>query len=239
MAWARRVGLIAALLALLAASTGCGGSGDDGADATTTPEAGAPVGCNGPPAVWDLRAGGERPAGDMDFTVTDAKARRVPILPEKMAFDPSELGGLESEAQITPLAAYTIYLSDDTIPSEQLSGSGDGLIIPGPGQTIGSITIVPSTEDGFATGDLVVDDVLTYNTSAELAPLGLTVFTDGDTTPMAFTAVKGGVEINYLGEDAICITVDVTVEDGAEMVYRAGGTILAPVVRAGSARFLT
>ena len=111
--------------------------------------------------------------------------------------------------------------------------------VPGPGETIGAITIVPTTTDGLATGDQVVDDVITYDTTTELAPLGLTVFADGDATPMPFTAVKGGLDVVYLGDDAICITVDMTVEDGAELVYRASGTILAPVVRAGASRFLT
>jgi hypothetical protein len=231
------VGAACVLLAL--AMSVLAACGDDEPAASTTTEASVPEACVAPPTTITLQAAGERPAGGEAFEVTDAVARRVAILPGEMAFDPASLSGLENQAAVTPLAMYTLYLADFRLPDDELAGVGFGEIVAPPGKTVGALTLVPPTEAGFAEGDVVTDGELEYEPRTTLTPLGLTVFTDGDTTGQAYTDVTGQAEILQLDDETICIAFDVTYENQDELVYRGKGVVQAPVVRAADAFFFT
>jgi hypothetical protein len=234
----RFAGVACVLLALSSAFlAACGGDDDQAASTTTEPE--TPTQCVGPPTTVTLEAAGERPAGGETFEVTDAVARRVAILPGEMAFDPASLSGLENKAAVTPLAMYTLYLADFRLPDDELAGVGFGEVVPPAGKTVGALTMVPQTEAGFTEGDVVTDGEFDYELRTTLTPLGLTVFTDGDTTGQAYTDVTGQAEILQLDDESICVDFDVTYENQGEQVYRAKGVVQAPVVRAADAFFFT
>ena len=184
----------------------------------------------------DLEAKGDAPAGSTDFEVTDAVARRVAILPGEMAFDPSALSGLESKASVTPLAAYSLYLADFTIPRSKLTAGGLGIVEPGDAKTVATLTLVPANEGGFVEGAVVKDGELGYETRSTMKPLQLVVLTDGG-APMPYTDVAGQAEILQLDEEHLCVDVDVTFSNGGDEVYRAKGTVQAPVVRASDSFF--
>lgn len=231
-----RVLLGAAVGALVLA--GCGGGSGDGAGSTTTTAPKLPAACQGPPATFDLQGGGDRPAGGASFSVTDAVARRVAVLPGEMAFDPAALSGLEKKAAVTPLAAYTLYLGDFDLDTEAIGGVGATPIAPAEGQTLGAVTVVPPTETPLATGDAVAAGKPDYATNQSLATLSAAVVADGAPPKPAAGEVAGTVELLHVGDDALCAAVDVTVSDGGEVVAKVKGTISAPVVRAADAYFL-
>lgn len=223
--------------ALAACGGGGGGGSDAGATTTTAPK--LPAACKQPPVTIDLEAGGTAPAGSSTFEVTDAAARRVAILPGEMAFDPADLSGLEKKAAVSPLALYTLYLADFSLSDAALSGVSPNPVTPGDGQTVGALTLVPTTEAGFTEGQVVTDAELDYETTTTFKALGLTVYADGDTTGQAYTDVAGQATILQLSEDTICVDFDVTLENQGEMVYRAKGAVVAPVVRSADAFFYT
>jgi hypothetical protein len=234
-----RIPLVALGATAVLALGACGGGGDDEAAPSTTTAPPLPEQCVEPPTTVDLQALGEHPAGSETFEVTEAVARRVAILPGEMALDPSALSGLESKAGVTPLALYTIYLADFAVPEDELSGVGLGQITPPAGGTVGALTLVPTTEAGFVAGDVVTDGEFEFEARTTLTPLGLTVFTDGDTTGQAYTDVIGQAEILQLDEETICVEFDVTYENQGELVYRGRGAVLAPIIRASDAFFFT
>jgi len=230
----------AVLLAVVTtALVGCGGGGgsDEAASTTTAPE--LPAACVEAPLQLDLRAGGERPAGSEQFEVADAVVLRTPILPNEMAFDGSGLAGLQSKAEITPLAAYSLFLSDQEIDRGVITGRDLGRITPEAGQTIGVLSMVPVVETGLAQGDVVVDGELGYEAVSSFRPLSLTVFTDGDATGQPYTDVVGQAEVLQLSDDTMCVAFDVTFENQGQLVYAGTGTVAAPVVRSGAAFFFT
>lgn len=231
---------IALLAATALALASCGGSGSgSGGDEAAEPGSTVPEACASPPVTMDLRSGGDAPAGSESFEVTDAVARRVAILPGQMAFDPSALSTLEAEAKVTPLALYSIYLADFDIDRSLIEGVGFGDVPTAAGQTLGVLTLVPTDEGGFATGDVVTDGELGYDLTTSLTPLSLAVYADGQDLGIAYTDVAGQVEILALDEETICVQVDVTLTNEGELVYAASGTVEAPVVRAADAFFYT
>ena len=235
----RAVSLIAALAATVGLAA-CGGGGGS-TSATTTTEAAAPIPaeCKAPPVTVDVEAKGDHPAGAADFEVQDAVARRVAILPGEMAFEPSALSGLESKASVTPLAAYVLHMADFRIARSSLTGSGLATMVPGEGKTVATLSLVPANEQGFIEGAVVQDGELGYESRSSLRPLQLTVFSDGDTTPQAYTDVTGEATILHLDEKSICVAFDVTFSNGGKDVYVGKGTVLAPVVRAADSFFFT
>lgn len=234
-----RILFATALGSALLAACGGGGSSDSSQAPTTTAAPKVPAACKEAPVTVDLRAEGEHPAGSKTFKATDAVARRVAILPGEMAFDPADLSGLEKKAGVTPLALYSVYLADFDIPRADLSGVGFGQITPAKGQTVGVITIVPLDDGGFAEGDTATDGKISYDLTTTLAPVGVTVYADGDTTGQPYTETTGQVKILQLDDKTICIDFDLSLGNAGETVYAAKGTVLAPVVRAADAFFYT
>lgn len=233
--------LLAVLVASLLLAACGGGDGDEDAaeQTTTTAEAALPAECQTPPVTLDLRAEGERPAGSDDFEATEAVALRTPILPGELAFDGSSLAAAQSKAEITPLAAYSIYLSDFEVDQEELTGRGLGLITPPDGGTLGVLSLVPATEAGLAVGDVVTSEELGYETNSTLRQLSLMVMADGEIAGMPYTDVTGQAEVLALTDEQICVNFDVTFENLGELVYAGTGTVAAPVVRSDPAFFFT
>ena len=230
---------MAAAAVCVGALAGCGGGGSSSPDAATTTAPAIPAACKKPPVTIDLEAGGSAPAGSKTFEVTSAAARRVAILPGEMAFDPADLSGLEKKAGVTPLALYTLYLADFRLSKAALSGVSMVPVEPGKDQTLGALTLVPTTEAGFSEGDVVTDAELGYKATTSFKALSLTVFANGDTTGQAYTDVTGQATILQLSDKTICVDFDVTLENQGEVVYRAKGAVLAPVVRSADAFFFT
>lgn len=228
-------------MAVGAVLAGCGGGSAESSDpgSTTTTTAALPAACAGPPLTLDLRAGGDHEAGGEDFEVSRAVALRTPILPGEMAFDGAGLAALQSKAEITPLAVYTLYLSDFAIDEEELTGRGLGYITPPAGKTIGLLSLVPATEAGLAEGDVVLPGELGYDTNTTFAPLTLQVIADGDSQTMAYTDIEGQAKVLVLDDDELCVDFDVTLTNQDEVVYEGKGTVLAPVVRSEPAFFFT
>jgi hypothetical protein len=238
----RRLLFALAVPVLLLAS--CGGGSDDGADTdqaaeTTVAEIELPAACTPAPVTVDARAEGERPAGSEAFEATDVVALRTPILPGEVAFDGSGLAGLQSKAEITPLAAYSVYLADFEVPRDEIAGRALGLVTPPAGGTLAVLSMIPPTEAGLATGDVIVPGELGFESNTTLVPLSFTVYADGDTTGMAFTDVTGQAEVLALTDDQLCVAFEVTFENQGEVVYAGAGTVLAPVVRSDPAFFFT
>lgn len=233
--------LLAVLLAstLLAACGGGGGSEDAAEETTTTTEAALPAECQAPPVTLDLRAEGDRPAGSEAFEATEAVALRTPILPGELAFDGSSLSSAQSKAEITPLAAYSIYLSDFEVDQAELTGRGLGVITPPDGGTLGVLSLVPPTEEGLAVGDVITSEDLGYETNSSLRQLSLMVIADGQAAGMPYTDVTGQAEVLALTDDQICVDFDVTFENQGEVVYAGSGVVAAPVVRSDPAFFFT
>lgn len=239
----RRLALAFALAGSLAttALAGCGGGGgsDEDAAPTTEPAAELPAECVGAPVTVEAVAAGERPAGSEAFEATDVVALRTPILPGEMAFDGSGLSGLQSKAEITPLAAYSVYLADFDVPREEIAGRALGVLAPPAGQTLAVLSLVPPTEAGLATGDVITAGELGYETNTSFTQLALAVYVDGSTTGMAYTDVTGQAEVLHVDDEQLCVAFDVTFENQGELVYAGSGTVLAPVVRSDPAFFFT
>jgi hypothetical protein len=243
LALVRRLPVALLLAGSLATATlaGCGGGGgsDDEAATTTEPEVEVPAECVAAPVTVEAVAAGERPAGSESFEATDVVALRTPILPGEMAFDGSGLSGLQSKAEITPLASYSVYLADFEVPREEIAGRSLGIVTPPAGQTLAVLSLVPPTEAGLATGDVIANGELGYETNSSLSQLSLAVYADGDTTGMASTDVIGQAEVLHVDDEQLCVAFDVTFENQGELVYAGSGTVLAPVVRSDPAFFFT
>lgn len=239
---ARAARIIVGLAACTSVLAACGGGdsgGDSSAKATTTTSAAPklPAACKLAPVTVAMTAGGEHPAGSDTFEATAATARRVPILPGEMTFDPAELSGLEKKAAVTPMAAYTLYLADFDLATDLLEGVSPVPVSPTEGQTLGALTVLPPTEGGLAVGDVITDGEPEYETTSTLKNLSLTVYADGDTTPQAYTDVTGQAEVLAVDDTTLCLDVDVTFENQGEPTYALKGVVAAPVVRAGDAFF--
>lgn len=223
------------VLAVVVAACSDGGGGE----VAEEPVGGAPEACIGPPVSMAI---GDDGAGNRPFAVTDAVARRVAILPGRMAFDPAGLSALQSQAGVTPLALYTLYVADFEIDREPLSEVGLVEVEPTTGQTVAALTIVPTDEAGLVEGSVVTDGDLGYETSAELRPLGLAVLRDEDRLGDQLDEVdevEGQVTVLQLTDDAVCLEVDVTVRAVGQVVAALQGVVQAPVVRASDAFFVT
>jgi hypothetical protein len=144
--------------------------------------------------------------------VTDGVARRVAILPgAKVDFDDTKgRARLERKAGATSLALYSVYLADFEIPRKELKSFSFGDIKPTATGTIATLSIVPSTKKGFATGDVVTRYEIEYDANTTFAPVGLTVRSAANASAaLAYTAVVGQVKIVDLDTKRICIDVDI------------------------------
>ena len=187
-----------------------------------------------------LEAAGDPPVGSERFPVTDAVARRVPIvLDAKTTSNPKVLERQRNAAAETSLALYTLYIADFRIPRRELEGFSFGVIRPTRTGTIGTLTVVPPKKRGLRAGDVVRDQDIQYETTTTLAALGLTVVSRANEELRAHTDVQGRVRLVELDEDSICIDVDVEFTNGGEVVVAARGVVAAPVVRADEDFYFT
>ncbi len=213
----------------------CGGGGGDGAAASTT-AAKAPAGCDAAPFPIQLGVGdGTKPS---TFDVTDPAAQRVAILPGRMAFDASEMAGLSSQAAVSPLGQYTVYVSDEQIDTAQLEGNDEGRVADG-SATVAAVRIVPAAEGGFIEGEVVAPTgELGYETRSEQVPVQAAIVPKGSKDPLELTDdLTGTVTVLQVGEDHLCVDVDLTV--AGPQGGRIDGVVLAPVFRAGNSYFVT
>lgn len=230
----RRVARSLVLGGILLGLAGCGG-GDGGTAATTTAAAG-PAGCKEAPTKVELGVGeGTAPTS---FTVADAAAQRVAILPGAMAFDASEMAGLTSKAAVSPLGQYTVYLSDGEIDTAQLEGDDEGTVADG-SSTVAVVRIDPAAEGGFVEGEVVSPEgELQYEARSDQVPVRAAIVPDGSKGPMELTDdLTGTVTVLEVDDDSICVDIDLTV--AGEQGGRIDGTVEVPVFRAGNAFFVT
>ena len=231
---ARAAAGAAVLAGALLGLAGCGGGGGDAAATTTAPK--APAGCKAAPTSIQLGVGeGTKPTA---FEVADAAAQRVAILPGKMAFDASEMAGLASQAAVSPLGQYTVYLSDGDIDATQLEGDDEGAVADG-SATAAAVRIDPAAEGGFVEGEVVSPEgELQYETRSEQVPVRAAIVPEGSKDPMDLDgAVTGTVTVLQVDDERICLDIDLTIA-GAQG-GRIDGTVQAPVSRAGNAFFVT
>jgi hypothetical protein len=232
---ARGAAGVALLATVLIGLAGCGGGGGDGAAATTTAPK-APKGCKGTP--FDVRLGVGEGTEPKAFEVADAAAQRVSILPGSMAFDASEMAGLTSKAKVSPLGQYTVYLSGDVIDTTQLEGVDAGNVADG-SATVAAVRIAPAAEGGFVEGEVVAPTgELQYETRSKQVPVTAAIVPQGAKGGMELTDdLTGTVTVLEVGEDAICVDVDLTI--AGEQGGRIEGIAQAPVFRAGDSFFVT
>ncbi|RMH84172.1 MAG: hypothetical protein D6683_01995, partial [Actinomyces sp.] len=252
--------VVAVLVALAALAAACGSGSSDAGDAEGTPSSlpadadvddaagngtasadaadSLPEGCSLPPVTLRLEAGGPAAAGGPAVTVSDAVAVRVPILPGADLVHSSR-DELIDAAGSTPLALYSLFLADFPIDRSRLGGFTS--LKPGPGQLLATLSIVPTSPDGFHTGD-VADTAgdFAYETVTTFAETQLVVL--GGDHPGALAAYDdagGEVRILHLDEQVLCVDIDLTYTRDGEMVYAGAGVVAAPVLRANDDFFFT
>jgi hypothetical protein len=229
----RLVRALAACTLTAVALAGCGGgSSETGAGTTAAPK--TPAGCTATP--FDIYLGvGTKPG--TTFNVTDAVAQRVPVLPGKMAFDASEMAGLASQAKVSPLGQYTIYIADHDVPRTELTGLGYGKAAPGTG-TLAAVRILPAGTGGFIEGEVAAPTATPdYELRNEQAPVQAAIGSDTP-TPLEFTdQVRGTVTVLQVTDKTICVDIAVTLLGGGG--GRIDGIVSAPVVRSGNSFFVT
>lgn len=159
---------------------------------------------------------------DGAFTVDTAYATPQPIVPDP---DQGGEGGNEQTqeefietveesrrlAAETDLLLYAIWLADFPFEESDNAFLGGPDPQPGSGGTALSLSIVPTTEAGFVTGDVIsASDTLTYETFTTFDPMLSFMVTDLE--PEAFMLYSGEpagtAEILYLDEDWICVSWD-------------------------------
>ena len=237
---------VAAALVVMAAGCGSDSKDDSGAKESGP---GVPEACKQAPVTVEMFPVGESAEEPSSFEVRRAVALRTPILPQAIAGDGSGLAALQSKAEITPLARYSLYLSDFVIDTDDLTGKDLGVITPPEGSTLGVVTLVPATEGGLSSGDVVVPGDLGYEPWHELQPLGLQVLpastatpTESDTEPAAEveteTETEGRAELLVLNDKQLCVDFDITVRGDGEIMYSAKGTVMAPLLRSAPAYFI-
>lgn len=207
----------------------------------------APKRCPQPPVTVRIQPGpvgttATTAGGAAEFRVTDAVARRVPIVPVTAggtARDATELRRLERKAARTRLALYSLYLADFPVPRESLSGFGFGDVTPPTGKTVATLTVVPTRKQGFRPGDVVGAGSLGYDTTTTFAPVSLIVTTSAPRASTSYDAVSGQVTIRELTAKAICLDMAVTFTRNGTPVSSATGVVRAPVVKADPRFFFT
>ncbi len=204
---------------------------------TTLPEV-LPPACDTPPVTLRLEAGGPASAGGPAVTVTDAIAVRVPILPGASAAD-TPIEELIERAAETELALYSVFLADFPIDRSRLGGFTS--MKPGPGQTLATLSIVPTSPSGFTAGDVVDSEGdFAFDTITTLAEMQLIVLSGEHPDALAgYDGAEGRIEILYLSDTTLCLDVDVEFSRAGEMVYAARGTFAVPVMEALEGFFFT
>jgi hypothetical protein len=183
-----------------------------------------------------LESAADPATGGDEFEVTDAVARRVPILTgrDEPGQTPKELERLEKQAAKTRLAMYQVFVADFRIPRRDLRGELSGAfpeIDPEPGETTATISLVPVRSRGFERGDVVrPGDELRYEVVTTFATVGLGVFTAESDNGIG--VLTGRAKILGIDDDRICFEVDLEVTDDGTVVAAAEGVVTAPVVRA-------
>lgn len=197
--------------------------------------------CPSPPLEVTILPGPVGTTGPTPFTVTDAVARRVPIVPRRASTTagPDELRVLQERAAKTDLALFTVYLADFAVPRKELRGFGFGEVIAPEGRTVAAVTIVPTEKDGFAAGDVAEVAPFEYDATTTFAPMSVVVNSSGERSLYAYDGVEGNVRIRRLTDKVICLAIDVSFTRGGETVASAKGAVKAPVVRSSPTFFYT
>lgn len=198
--------------------------------------------CRKPPVDVTILPGPVDADGPTELTVTDAVARRVPIVPDRdtdAVGDPDALEKLRDEAARTDLALFTMYLADFRVPRKELAGFGFGAVSAPDAKTVAAVTIVPTETRGFRAGDRAEIAPFEYDATTTFAPLGLVVNHSGTPSTYAYDGVEGGVKIRKLTDKAICLDIDLAFTRDEETVASAVGAVKAPIVRAPRSFFYT
>lgn len=228
---ARRRRLQLLILAVVAALVigACGGDDDSSSDADAaddggeTPEESAssvPAECEiEPPFTLEITGGDALPQVDADgFDVTSVIASQQPIVPDPDGeLTPDEI---REQGATTPLVSYAVYLADFEMTAEDVGFLGP---TPPDDGTLFFVAVVPPTEDGLRTGDVVEQGTPEFESVTTFGSLGVqyqtgtvddapTLALDGDGT--------GTAEVLYLDDDRICLDVEI---DGTMFGGETGG----------------
>lgn len=224
--------VVASVAAIAMAGVACGG-GESSSSAPTTEGSQLPEACAEVPFTMQLQAFTPPPTGSAELEITDAVARRVPILPNAdTASDAAQIQAQADEAAATDFALYNIYVADFPIDRSPIEGYGFGEVEPEPGGTLGVISIIPPTTEPLAAGDVITDGELAYETVTTFAPVSLTVESTEHPLGDGYSDVAGQVEILHLDDEQLCVAVDLELTNAGEPVVTGKGTFVAPIVRA-------
>ncbi len=147
------------------------------------------------------------PIGSLD--VVSGYAKPIPIVPNgDGSLDDLGIAEMNDLGAETDLLLYTIYLSDFEIDPSSISNFSGPSPDEGTGDTTIGFTVVPTSEHGIATGDVITaEDELAYDPITTFAPMG--VFFESDAAPDGFFSTSapndGTVEVLHLSEDYLCL----------------------------------
>lgn len=183
-------GAVAAAALALVATGGCSDdSGGQGAGGDL------PAACDTEtPLTIEVEGGEHLPGIDgPQFVATSIASSVQPILPDPDA-DPGDvdLDAVKREAAETDLVAYTVHLADFDLGPDDLAMFG---VTPPADGTLLSLTVVPPTEAGLATGDVVEGGRPEFESTTTFATLGM-FYDSGLNDP------DDGVFLGTEGEDA-------------------------------------
>ncbi|MEP1124785.1 MAG: hypothetical protein ABJH68_12945 [Ilumatobacter sp.] len=170
-----------------------------------TAGAGLPAECVAPPVTVVAQRIGSSPLGSDAFTVVDAVAVPIPIVPNPDgAVDATERATL---AAATDLLGYSLVFGDSEI-------EGDGAVFfqfdPTTPDTLrGLVSIYPPTGVPFAAGDVVTyGEVQGLSIPLPTVGMDLSAF-DADTNTY-LNDPTGQVTVLGVNDDALCLDVDLT-----------------------------
>jgi len=200
------LGLAAAPMVLFAA---CGDdSKSGGASATEAPAASLPAQCTPAPFTVTAIRDGEQAAGAEQFTVTDALAIQIPLVPNKSG----QLSAEEVMAQqdTTDLLGYALMFADEPIDPASVSLFG-GWDPVGAGKVRGNVGIYPNSPTPFAVGDVITPGAIDgLDLTTTLNRIGLDLKSEPGQINAYTGDPQGSVTILGLTADAICLDVDLT-----------------------------
>ena len=208
---------------------------------TGTPAGAASSACPKPPLEVTILPGPVGTTGPTELAVTDAVARRVPIVPhtDTTKTDRTTLDRLEAKAATTDLALFTMYLADFDVPRRDLRGYGFGEVSAPEGKTVAAVTVVPTERAGFRAGDVAEVAPFEYDATTTFSPVSLVVNSSGMLSTYAYDGVEGAVKIRKLTKRSICLDMDVVFTRRGEPVASVVGAVKAKVVKADPTFFYT
>jgi hypothetical protein len=147
------------------------------------------------------------------------------------------MSGLTSQAEVSPLGQYTVFVSDGEIDTAPLESNREGVVADG-SATVAAVRVVPAAEGGFVEGEVVAPTVeLGYETRSHQVPVKAAIVPKDSNEDLELTDdVTGTVTVLEVDEDSICVDVDVTI--AGDQGGRIDGVVLAPVFRADNSYFV-